>query len=540
MDSGLLGFYSLAKRVIKDYADVSLSADDAGVHLEGTQKDLEIFLKDVYQILLDEYYNTSSPKQMEENAGFYYDSQKDEFVRFPKVKAMGIASIIFSKAPRPTGLSVPYLKAKDGATRKNQLPDEYAHLQEKFDQFLKDNSLKAEGATFLIDGRNAVQPKVTISLSPKKAGKTCYLCGCSNRQTAEVSGTVFPLITSSAGIKSFNSECAEPFTVCSMCDYIAKFVPVTGYYAMNGDDYFVFLPYSQSFSKMLDVSRILEAAKKLDEYRLRNFEEALGAYFSKPFEQFISFLYTIYLKTCTTGTGDDVEGELDYEKMFNFAVSKAPLTYYVLQFQSLGQTLAGKLVWNFTEGVYIFRLFSRLHECGIDLKRLMNSFIDGTQTKNENKTIIRNRICEKILKKQHVAHLVCQFVYHVNRSEQKFIKPAADFIEVYEKILYEEDTMKQSLIDTAVSLGKTLGLTLGEQGKKGRGDLFRLKKARKPSEFLNEISRIQLKYGVSVTRDIYENGELFDTNFDEFKQFCMIAALNSFNAKTSDKNTKGE
>jgi hypothetical protein len=49
-----------------------------------------------------------------------------------------------------------------------------------------------------------------------------------------------------------------------------------------------------------------------------------------------------------------------------------------------------------------------------------------------------------------------------------------------------------------------------------------------------------MKYGASVTADLYNKGEAFDENFTEFKQFCMIAALNSYNAKTSDKPASGE
>ncbi len=540
MDSGLLGFYSLAKRAQRNYSDISLRADDSGVYLTGTDSRLETFLKTVYDSLLDEYYNTSTPKQIEESTGFYYDTEKDEFVRFPKVKSMGIADIIFGKAPRPTGEKTAYVKEKAGASRKNQLPEEYSHLQNRLDAFLKENKLKADGATFLINGRNAYQPNVTISPTPKKAKTTCYLCGRDTHAASEVSGTVFPLITSSAGIKSFNSGCESPFSVCWMCDYIGKFVPVPGYYSMNGTDTFIFLIYSQSFEKMNDVFKPFDSAKKYDANRFRNFEERLGAYFQKPYEQFFSFMYTVYLTTCTVNPKGEEESEIDYGALFDINVSKAPVSYYVLQFQELGQSCVGKLVWNFTEAVYLFRLFAALYESKIELKKVMQGFVDYDQPKNESKTIIRNRICEAVLKKQHITDLVEPFVYHINRSEKKFIKPAFDFVEAYEHILYEGNIMKQELINTAVSLGKSIGLTLGTQGKKARGDLFRLRKARKPEDFLNEVNRIQMKYGASVTADLYNKGEAFDENFTEFKQFCMIAALNSYNAKTTDKPASGE
>jgi len=42
-----------------------------------------------------------------------------------------------------------------------------------------------------------------------------------------------------------------------------------------------------------------------------------------------------------------------------------------------------------------------------------------------------------------------------------------------------------------------------------------------------------------IPNDVYE-GKLTDKNFIEFKQFCMIAALNSFNYITSQKEKNKE
>jgi hypothetical protein len=39
-----------------------------------------------------------------------------------------------------------------------------------------------------------------------------------------------------------------------------------------------------------------------------------------------------------------------------------------------------------------------------------------------------------------------------------------------------------------------------------------------------------MKYDALVTADLYQNGEAMEQNFSKFKQFCMIAALNTYNA----------
>ena len=90
--------------------------------------------------------------------------------------------------------------------------------------------------------------------------------------------------------------------------------------------------------------------------------------------------------------------------------------------------------------------------------------------------------------------------------------------------------MDQETIDIAVSVGKTIGISIAPSGKKGKGDLFRLRKTRKPEDFLNEINRIQMKYGTRISAELYNRGQKMEENFNEFKQFCMIAALNTFNA----------
>jgi hypothetical protein len=42
-----------------------------------------------------------------------------------------------------------------------------------------------------------------------------------------------------------------------------------------------------------------------------------------------------------------------------------------------------------------------------------------------------------------------------------------------------------------------------------------------------------------VTAELYNKGQAVGENFLEFKQFCMIAALNTFNAENRDELNKG-
>ena len=546
MDSGLLGLYQIAKDEKSGEIGVEIKLNDDGVLFKGTEANLETFFHKTYDSLLAKYYNISTQKQKDENAGFYYDSKEDKFIRFPKVKSMGIAALIFNKASRPTVSEVKYEEKEiiesGKKIKKDILPTDHAHLQERLDKFLVETELKIGSSSLLKDGPNAIQPQVQINLKPhkgKEKGK-CFFCGSSSH-LSEIGGTVFPMISGSSGALSFNSCGGKPEKVCWKCDFIGKFVPVNGFYTINNGNYHMYFPYSPSLEKMKDVINNLHAITVEDPKFLRNFNQQLGGYFQRPFELLFSFLYSLYrivMTRKTTGSTNE-DYELDFEKLYEITLSKAPIEFFVLYTEALGDTQMGKMIWPFQDSVYLFRLFDRLERNKINVKETMNLFIDFDQPKNESKTIVRNRICERILRKQSIVELVEPHVFRINKSKIQYIKPINDFVILYEKIIKEEGVkMNQEIIDTAVSLGKTIGKSIGPSGKKGKGDLFRLRKTRKPEDFLNEINRIQLKYGALVTADLYNKGQYFSDNFTEFKQFCMIAALNTFNAENREEKNK--
>jgi hypothetical protein len=537
MDAGLLGLYRIAQKEQSKESGVEIALDDSGVSFKGAEKNVQSFLQKTYDRLLKDYYNTSSQTQIEKNEGFYYNTKKDQFIRFPKVKSMGIAGLIFNKAPRPMKDEIKYDKSQP---QKGILPEDFQHLQDRLNSFLSEYKLKIGSSSLLVDGPNAIRPKVDIQV---KSGKTkrssrtkgaCFICGEPTYSLNEIGGTVFPMITGSSGVRSFNSEGGDPENVCWKCDYIGKFVPVTGYYIMNNDTYHLYFPYSSSLEKMNEVFHSLETSKIDDPNYLRNFYNRLGGYFQKPYEQFFTFLYSLYrivMIKKISSSSDAEEYELDYEKLFEVNLNKSPLDFFVVYTESLGDTQMGKMIWPFQESVYLFRLLDYLERNKIDLKRMMTLLIDFDQPKNESKTILRNRVCENILKKQSVVDLIEQHVFRINKSKTQNIKPLYDFVILYEKAIREGgSTMDQETIDVAVSVGKTIGMSIAPSGKKGKGDLFRLRKSRKPEDFLNEINRIQMKYGTRVSAELYNKGQKMEENFTEFKQFCMIAALNTYNA----------
>lgn len=544
LDSGLLGLTVMLNEVD---SSIEKTISNKGLTLIGTENEILDALEKAYDLLIEKYYNLSTRKQIDNTTSynFYYDSKEDKFVAFPKKKSVGIAELIYNKAPRPTGNLVKWEKKEkrelsiDGKIVKRNrgiLPISHAHLQDRMDKFLDAHGLDVTTSGLLVDGPNMVKPNVTI---PRKFSATnkgqCYLCGEDNSVLEDAGQTIFPFITGSSGLLNFNTLCSRPEKVCYRCAFIAKFVPANGFYLSQGDNLFAFFPYSISFEKMLDVYNPLQDAKYEDPNLFKNFRHPLGfeknedGYFQKPFEVAFAFFYTLYKKVLLRKKADKNIGVLNWEEMCNLTISKAPLEFVVLHAESKGQTSMGKMVWSFRDSVYFFRLMETLEKTGINIKEAMRLLIDFSQ-KNDDRTIIRNKVCERLLKMQSILDLI---EFHVFSTDITYIKPLFEFVIKYEPIIRkEESAMTTDAQEAAVTLGKRIGMTVAENGKKG--DLFALRKARRKTDFLNELNRLQFKCNLVVPPDIYE-GKLTDSNFIEFKQFCMIAALNSFYAATSPK-----
>lgn len=520
MDAGLSGLCKIA--LYEKNNNIKVIINEDGVYFIGEEAELDSFLNKIYNSLLKQYYNTSSPNQITKNEGVYLDTKTNTLVRFPKMKPTGIAGLIFSKTPKPEEDVIKY--NSDGT-----LPEPYSQLQEMHDKFFNDNKLK-HGGSLLINAPNSYKPNCPIcvkksDIKPNKKN-VCFFCG-ETQNLMDITGTVFPLIGGTSGTFSFNNRGSKVEKVCWKCNFVSKFVPAVGFYSDNNDKLHIYIPYSSDLNKMIDINKTLDSSKINNIYK--NFKDMLGGYYYKPHEQLFSFLYSTYA-TIISGKANLKEGEnFNYEEDFGIKINTTPVEFFVLYLEPLGQTSIGKIIWNFKESMYLFKLFNTMEKNQVKIDIAMKSLVDYGMNNNEQKTIIRNKICQRILNKQTILDLVEK---HVFRLENKFPE-LLKFTIIYEKII-KEKVMKQELIDLAVKIGKNIGIN----GKKG--DIFRLRKTRTHEDFLIELGRFQLRYGVNINSELLVNGEIFINNFTEFKGFCMIAAINQNNSSYSTTNNKVE
>ena len=289
MDAGLLGLYRIAHKEQSKESGIEIVLNDSGIYFKGTENNIQAFLQKSYDRLLKDFYNTSSQNQIEKNEGFYYDTENDRFIRFPKVKPMGIAGLVkISGQSYKNKGKVNFEKSSESQTKQQypKLEEKYSPLQDRFEKFLAETKLKP-GSSLLLDGVNIISPSIHIEKLSGKLKGCCFICGSQSHSFSDIGGTVFPFITGSSGVLSFNTIGSSAEKVCWKCDFIAKFVPVIGFYNVNDDATHIYFPYSASLEKMNDVCRSLDSTKIEDPRLMRNFDNRLGGYFQKPYEQFL-------------------------------------------------------------------------------------------------------------------------------------------------------------------------------------------------------------------------------------------------------------
>ena len=546
LDVGLIGLYTLLGKGQNDH-NIVVSLSDDKLVLIGTTEEIKNALQDAYNLLIDEHYDVSTDAQRSNQSSynFYYDSAKKEFIRFPKKASVGLAKLIYNKAARPTKGKINWVKTEEKKKCSGILPSDHANLQAALEEFLKATGLKITMESLLIDGPYEVRPKMEIDISGKKlTGERCFLCGEEGSKFRGINETVYPFITGDSGVLSFNSTGGKPARVCWKCDLLGKFVPVVAFYLEQDKKLYAFLPYSTSLTVMQRAYEGLRLAYKEDPNRHQNFYFLLGSHatFKRSSEALFAFLYTVFRKL-QSGNASQQPNPSDLQLLFGPLakefVSSAPLEFVILQAFQKGSTMMGENFWVFRDSIYFFRLIAYLESKGINLEKVMSILIDRTQ-ELKDQTIIRDRICERILKKQSVLGIVETFISRPDNKSLQYIAPLVDLVCAYEPIIRTKGgSMTNEDQDVAVTLGKRIGwitVALQKRDKKNpdKSSLYALRRVRKKTDFLNELNRLQFKYGLVVPPEVY-GGSLTDENFPEFKGFCLIAALNSFGAASADE-----
>ncbi len=201
----------------------------------------------------------------------------------------------------------------------------------------------------------------------------------------------------------------------------------------------------------------------------------------------------------------------------------------------------------FTEIYYIFYLFKAIDENSkITFFHLLQELLLWKDDKNPklDRAIIRNEWSENVLRRKStinsIEKLVCK-----NFSKKDFrnnFYNITEWLKMYESLINYggNKMMNDEIRDLSIRLGNQIGFAAknDKNPTAGKGKLISMKKSRTLSKFLDQIISFQSRYNLIFNKEILTS--INEGNFDYFRQFTIISALNSFNiSRKENKKADG-
>ncbi len=551
-DTGIIGLYLVGKDMEEKHQNISISISSERQTLDisyHTEDELRKFLSDCYEELARRHWNVSTKKQKEAMELFIYDSKKDEFYLHPKRK--------------PTPIPALFVKGRGWRAKGIKLKKLYKQnpqLAKRAEQFAERHKRKFFGN----EKKLLYEPPVChtkLDIMPDSKGKKhiCSVCGRKSK-CENVSQPAYLLFASENATVSFNSEAKQSERICWECSLLGRFAVETALYKkIDNNKLYILQIYTPHLKKLNDLQGkmgVRSHIRELDEdYFFTNMTQKKDepiAYTNKPYEFLWAYYYKVFSWYLDYGRADEFD---PFDEMLGIVLDKAPVQLFLFEITERGS--GGFSVDNFIvydDSAYMFRLLQALQEREINLKSFFFDLTDRTTDKRENQTIYRERILRRILEKRSIILQVEQFAFHISRSgDTPNLKHILDFTVNYESLMSKTESermgkMNAEQIKTAVNLGTQIVMNardnmLSEKGgdlKKIKGDLHTLRKTRTTTDFLNQLNTFQMRYGIIVSKELLE-GMIEQVEFEHFKAYVVLSALNTFNRLMNNKNSqKGE
>ena len=548
------------------WPEIEIKAVSDGLLIKAAdEKQLSVFLIACYERLAAIWWNVSNQKQIESKDIILFDKDKDEFICLPK------------RQPTP----VAALSVAGGSSWRAEA-DEFASLSEEMkkraEAFCKESGKKLWGAKNKLVYTQPVCHS-QINLFPKKGKKqVCSVCG--REMVCEgVNQTAFPLFASESASFTFNSELGNADKICWECALLGKFAVHAVHYKAESESLLLMQLTSGNLLSLIRAHKDIgtsSAIRNFDPETLyfRNFgsKKSIIEWAKLPYEILWGFYVASYetvlknlveRKNAAQNTSDD-----EFEQAL--IEEAASIGTVMMSASSKGNTFITQDLINFNDSAYIFRLIrhlkdavSRTEPFAKEPHKFLNGlFMDLNLVQNQQKQfdpingIYRNRILQKIFNKASILQEAEQFVYKKSLAEDcPYIGRILFFTILYENVINKRDAegeggtgMTRDQVDIAAKLGSQIVLaakeTLAgdthdrERLKPLKGDLFALRKARTVADFLGQINRLQFRYGIVVNSELAKGIlEEPSVRFEDFKSYCMISALNSYNAAARKPHT---
>lgn len=533
-------------------------------------------LEEVYYYMGKEVYDTASAKQLSKKENAYYDQEKDEFVKFPKIKTYGLSHLLTNDAQGTTRNDENWIQIK-------KLEKKDPVLAQKFRDYFEKNNLKLLSKVYF----NERYTKITrLELNEKdfKAGeKKCPVIG-EGFKKLQTPKNISPFLS---GLRNFNSQLGSSSNKVSMkALFLIRFSPALSMYSYyNGydsftasffnsstltninslyDDEFFYLKDEMEHMKLPFHRNIKFENFKFAKKDGEEVEIDSGASAYSPNEVTFLLIYTFFKKKFQTEI-DAQEIEVEIDPFEDSPFENVPISLVTFKADAFASTMRPNFYEEYSNIKFLVRLLYKM-ENNQDKRIPVREFWQGLlmtlpryehkqrfdQSRAHAERQIRRSVISKILKGKSVlsdfeqlfskCYLILTNGKHCGYRRYDLL---TEFLKIYEPAInFGGIKMDKSLQQKAINFGKSIGYAIvnyespkNDQEKKanaknGRKYLISLHKARTIDQFRDSIIRIQNRFALSVSNEILENMD--EQNFKAIKQYAQISALNQLNSVLSN------
>lgn len=598
IDAGLIGFAQFVELDMPP--DVALRVLPDRLELAGEEEALKAFLETQFQRLVAEWYNASSAKQKEESSGYFFDPEKHRFHRFGKSLPKGLAALLFDAAARDyEGPAWDSKKDREGKTGQetSRLDPVQARewakkagikgdLQNLLDSFLlesglwqKDKARPKSGTKVMLWGRpNLRIPDIELWADDTKPKGVCSLSGEAVGALSDIDGKNFPFTVGKSGHVNFTPDWGGNEKVGWKTAYISLFAPVAAFWqGGHGDPHLIgALPVASDLVTLKRNARYLQTMIHEDPSLQSNFEIKLKALrFSKePEERFVAFFERLFHLTLQARNDEPLENFSEYESFtLPEAINNGAPTAFLLIEAHKGAKWDIKHAEVYQDPIYLLRLFSRMYvhdpaakevvsdenseeaddrhwqQVYLDFNGFLNQLKDRTQPDKRGgqdgtppSLLTRRLVLRHLLGKKRVLPILVAHAFSINRTSGKSasISELLKFAEIYEPLFWSKDMIenRDQFLKAAKELGEHIAIVVHQHDNGRKNRLYKLRRALTLPDFLREVNTLQERFGLTVPDELTA-GLLASQNYDEFRGFCLLSALNKFNKMSFAKSKQG-
>jgi hypothetical protein len=578
LDSGIIGLYRMSHRFLRrekgqfpSVAVSGLEGNQLSISADG-EEELMKYLEEVYYFMGNEYYDTVTQKQEEEQLNVYFEERDEGLVphHFPRISTYGLTHLFTNNAQGTT-------RIESNSCKLVALKEERPDYAEFIESYFKEKKIKLGKKVYL----NGPYTKLTrLKLDKKyllKGPQICPLTGECFKALVEAKN-VSPFLSGLSNFNTFLSSSEKQISWKAL--YLIRFAPAVCFYSYhNKYESLICHLFTSDKLENLDVfyDRAMYVTKdelkrtgysvniQLNSFSYpRKDQEALVIDTAKdavwPSELSFMLIYTFYNQHLKTRLGD--ASVLDFFE--DAPILNRPITLVTFKADKFASTMRPNSYEEYNQIKFVLRLLYLL-ETGIEGKSIPISElwrglrfnspkaqIVKKQDFQKGKALerkIRAEVLESIMNARSILPTIESLYYDafnslVNQESAGYrnYKVLFDFLTLYEKIVNME--LDQDLQEYAINLGTSIGQGIlrfdgsGEdeysRAKGGRKYIIDLRNSRTLDQFLQAIERIMFKYQIGVKKDLMSR--ITNRNFMLVKRFAVISALNQLNPILSKQN----